>query len=129
MSYIQKLKVITNLFRDCLISLQRECLLNDIDNDKIFSNIDEIINANSIFWKNHLLVMLMHTRCTGEPLNPLLMANGFLKFDEIFAPYQTYCVEHLVSLQYVKKKQKESELFKTYIAVSVRELASRETFE
>lgn len=116
-SYISKLRVITNLFRDCLLSLQSECLLNDIDCDKIFSNIDEVINANLNFWKNYLLIMLNHTRYTGEPLNPLLMAKGFFQFDEIFAPYRTYCVEHLVSLQYVKKKQKENELFKTYIAV------------
>ena len=122
LSYIQRLRVITNLFRDCLISLQRECLLNDIDGDKIFSNIDEVINANLNFWKNHLLIMLNHTRYSGDPLNPLLIAKGFFQFDEIFAPYRTYCVEHLVSLQYVKKKQKENELFKAYVAVSSRHL-------
>ncbi|CAG2161321.1 unnamed protein product [Oppiella nova] len=49
-----------------------------IDTTKMFSNIVEVSAANHQFWFTILLPMLCHTRDTHQPLNPLLMKDGFL---------------------------------------------------
>ncbi|XP_053210054.1 pleckstrin homology domain-containing family G member 5-like isoform X11 [Panonychus citri] len=113
--YIKRLKVISDLFLACLCNLQSECLLNDIDTEKMFSNITEVYLANHYFWMNHLLPMLKASRESHQPLNPIIMKDGFLKFEDIFHPYVKYCLEHSNCLQYVKEKHKESELFKAYV--------------
>ncbi|RWS06711.1 pleckstriny domain-containing family G member 5-like protein [Dinothrombium tinctorium] len=86
-----------------------------IDNEKMFSNITVVYTANHQFWVDHLLPMLTESRVTRKPLNPILMKEGFLNFEQIFQPYIKYCLEHSNCLHYVKKKHKESELFKTYV--------------
>lgn len=116
--YIKRLRVISDLFLSCLCNLQGECLLNDIDTEKMFSNIVDVYKANLYFWLNHLLPMLKQSRETHQPLNPLIMKDGFLNFDIIFRPYVRYCLEHSNCLHYVKEKHKESELFKAYVVVS-----------
>ncbi|XP_074601132.1 uncharacterized protein LOC141855126 isoform X1 [Brevipalpus obovatus] len=114
-SYIKRLKVISDLFLTCLVSLQNECLLNDIDTERMFSNITQVYSANHYFWMNHLLPMLKASRENHQPLNPIIMKDGFLKFEDIFHPYLNYCLEHSNCLHYVKEKHKESELFKAYV--------------
>ncbi|CAG2118757.1 unnamed protein product, partial [Medioppia subpectinata] len=52
--YLRRLKVITDLFLSCLCNLQSECLLNEIDTTKMFSNIVEVSAANHEFWFEHL---------------------------------------------------------------------------
>ncbi|KAI1309388.1 Pleckstrin homology domain-containing family G member 5 [Halotydeus destructor] len=113
--YIKRLRVVTDLFLACLCNLQNECLLNDTDIDKMFSNIQQVYEANHQFWLNYLLPMLNSSRSSQLPLNPILMKDGFLKFDQLFYPYIKYCLEHSSCLQYVKEKHKESELFKAYV--------------
>ena len=113
--YIKRLRVVTDLFLSCLTSLQSECLLNDIDADRMFSNINQVYEVNRDFWINHLLPMLNASRSTGQKLDPSLMLNGFLKFEHLFQPYIKYCLEHSNCLQYVKEKHKENELFKAYV--------------
>ncbi|RWS31082.1 pleckstriny domain-containing family G member 5-like protein, partial [Leptotrombidium deliense] len=170
-SYIKMLKVISELFVSCLCALQSECLLNDVDNEKMFSNITEVFTANHQLWIDYLLPMLNESRNTHQPLNPLLMTDAFLNvsqvicflcvfysrvhnkschfmfhrekttlnshlrllrnayiaacfhylihsllsFEQIFQPYIKYCLEHSSCLHFVKKKHKESELFKAYV--------------
>ncbi|XP_076361468.1 uncharacterized protein LOC143252742 isoform X2 [Tachypleus tridentatus] len=114
--YIRRLKVITDLFLACLCNLQSEGILNEIDTDKLFSNVGEVYSANHRFWEIHLLPMLNTARTTKQPLQPLLMRQGFLQFDQIFRPYIKYCIDQSNCLQYVKEKNKESELFKAYVA-------------
>lgn len=41
------------------------------------------------------------------------------QFDQLFNPYIKYCLEHVNSVSYVKMKNQENELFKTYIVVSI----------
>lgn len=81
----------------------------------MFSNITQVYSANLHFWINHLLPMVKASRETGQPLNPSLMKEGFIKLEDIFHPYVKYCLEHSNCLQYVKEKHKESELFKAYV--------------
>ncbi len=62
-----------------LLNLQKEILLNDIDTDKIFSNITAVYNANRRFWVEHMGGMLKHSRKTGQALDPSFLKDGFSK--------------------------------------------------
>ncbi|CAG2109422.1 unnamed protein product, partial [Medioppia subpectinata] len=97
-----------------------------IDTTKMFSNIVEVSAANHEFWFEHLLPMLSHSRQTHRPLNPMLMKDGFLLFDQLFHPYVKYCLEHSTCLQYVKDKHKDNELFKAYIVAILKKTDSEE---
>ena len=82
--YIKRLKVITDLFLACLVSLQCECLLLDIEPGKMFSNIEEVAAANLHFWNTYLAPMLNASRDNGQPLDQTYMMQGFLKVRGLF---------------------------------------------
>jgi pleckstrin domain-containing family G protein 5 len=113
--YIKRLKVIRYLFHSCLLALQSEGLLVDIEAERMFSNIFHIDDANETFWMRHLLPMLEKAREGRETMDPSLMSEGFSSLDSLFHPYIKYCLEHSACLSYVKEKHKENELFKTYV--------------
>ncbi|XP_067130429.1 pleckstrin homology domain-containing family G member 5-like isoform X6 [Centruroides vittatus] len=113
--YIRRLKVIID-FLSVLCNLQNECILNEIETEKIFGNIREVYESNYHFWIDYLLPMVHEARMSRKPLNPIFMKEGFLKFDQIFQPYIKYCLEQDLCLQYVKERRKDSELFKAYVA-------------
>lgn len=116
-AYIESLKVITNLFMCCLRNVQDKLptIMKEIECEKLFSNIVDVINANSIFWKNYLSRMLQVSRETKQPLDPSLMKEGFKKFPELFYPYQRFCAEQLVCQNYIKEKLKSNEYFKNFV--------------
>ncbi|CAN7987000.1 unnamed protein product, partial [Ixodes hexagonus] len=115
-SYLRTLKVITELFLACLCNLQSEGLLQEIDTERMFSNITEVYQVNHALWDNCLLPALASARAQRGLLNPLLLRPGFLRFEESFQPYMKYCLEHTQCSHYVKEKRAESDLFKTYVA-------------
>ncbi|CAL4116027.1 unnamed protein product, partial [Meganyctiphanes norvegica] len=115
-TYIHNLKDITDLFLACLCNLQNESLLNEIDTDKLFSNIQEIYAANLTFWREHIMRMLEHSRLTRQPLDPTILAEAFYKFEEIYKPYTRYCLEQSNCQLYCKEKNRENEYFKLYLA-------------
>lgn len=90
----------------------------------MFSNIFQIHDANDHFWIYYLFPMLEASRRTHESMDPSMMMEGFVKFDQVFNPYVKYCLEHSNCLQYVKEKHKENELFKTYVVVSIAPTSS-----
>nr|XP_027198898.1 uncharacterized protein LOC113793122 isoform X2 [Dermatophagoides pteronyssinus] len=114
--YIRRLKVINDVCIACLLNLQNECLLTEIDVYNVFSNIGEVYEANHHFWMRYLLPMLNHSRETKTPLNPTMLEEGFLQFDQIFRPYIRYCLEHSKCLHYLKEKRKSNALFEEYIS-------------
>ncbi|XP_022246496.1 pleckstrin homology domain-containing family G member 5-like isoform X2 [Limulus polyphemus] len=113
--FIKRLKVIIELYLACLYSLQAEGVLNEINSDKLFSNIREVYVSNHQFWVKHLLPMLTTSRTTKQKLNPVLMKDGFLQCVQLFRPYIKYCTEHNRCVEYVKQRNKENELFKAYV--------------
>ncbi|XP_068251164.1 LOW QUALITY PROTEIN: uncharacterized protein [Palaemon carinicauda] len=115
-TYIHMLKVITDLFLSCLCNLQNESLLCEIDTDKLFSNIQEIYNANLTFWREHICRMLEVARSTRQPLDASLLADGFYKSDELFHPYTRYCLDQSHCQLYCKEKDHDNEYFKMYLA-------------
>jgi hypothetical protein len=81
--FVTKIRIIgllcLQLFLACLRNLQSNCLLNDISNEHLFSNILEIYTVNRNFWCQHVLPMLAVSRETGNPLNISLLAEGIFK--------------------------------------------------
>ena len=67
------------LFLACLCNLQNESLLNEVDTDKLFSNIQEIYFANLNFWREHVTRMLDASRSSRQPLDPTLLTDAFYK--------------------------------------------------
>ena len=67
-----------------LLNLQKEILLNDIETDRVFSNITAVYNANCEFWAQHVSTMLKHSRKTREPLNPSHLKDGFSKVQSVY---------------------------------------------
>lgn len=45
----------------------------------MFGNVKEVYAANHQFWFDYLLPMLNTSRLTRQPLNPLLLRDGFLR--------------------------------------------------
>ncbi|XP_046442623.1 pleckstrin homology domain-containing family G member 5-like isoform X5 [Daphnia pulex] len=115
-AYLRTLKVITDLFMACLCNLQAAQILNEIDTERLFSNLPEIYVANRQFWAEHVFPMLKNARSARAPLDPTSLRDGFLKFDELFHPYTKYCLDQSQCQQYCKEKDHDNELFKAYLA-------------
>ncbi|CAF4393613.1 unnamed protein product, partial [Rotaria magnacalcarata] len=62
-----------------LKSSQRDGLLNDIEMEKLFSNIKDVLNANLSFWKEILLPIKIKLEQTGCAMNPSDLKLGFIK--------------------------------------------------
>ncbi|XP_021339321.1 pleckstrin homology domain-containing family G member 5-like isoform X2 [Mizuhopecten yessoensis] len=113
--YIRSLRVITDLFMCCLINLQSEQLLNEIDTERLFSNIGDIAYTNSSFWENSLSKVLQSSRQSRLPLNPSDMKEGFKQFPDLLSPYTKYFSEQKACADYMKNRYSENELFKTFV--------------
>jgi hypothetical protein len=48
-----------------------------IELDKLFSNIDKILDANCLLWQESFSKVLAETRSEGRPLNPSTLKQGF----------------------------------------------------
>ena len=110
------------LFIACLVNLQSNQLLLDIDNKKLFGNVEEIYSCNDLFWKKYLAPVVETSRKTGEPLNPDLLREGFMDFHNMFKCYETYCTQQSKCQQYCREKlqqEQDNDLFTAYLAVSV----------
>ncbi|CAB3373595.1 Hypothetical predicted protein [Cloeon dipterum] len=117
LSYIHILGVVRDLFIACLRHLQAENLLEHVDPSRLFSNISDIYLVNVSFWLNHIQPMVDRSRATKQLFNPSLMLAGFLKFDELFAPYTRYCSDQQDQCQqYCRENMQTSELFMAYLA-------------
>uniref|UniRef100_A0A2C9L435 DH domain-containing protein n=1 Tax=Biomphalaria glabrata TaxID=6526 RepID=A0A2C9L435_BIOGL len=114
--YIKQIRVIIDVFRNCLINIQNEGFLNDVETDRLFSNIDKIYECNCTFWQKYLLPVLIMSREYKKPLDPLICKSGFVEhFPQLFEVYFKYVIEHKACLDYAKSCMENSDLFKTFI--------------
>ncbi|NWQ84543.1 PKHG5 protein, partial [Columbina picui] len=58
-TYIRKLQVITDLFLCCLLNLQESGLLCEVDAERLFSNIGEIIQLHRELWRSDTRQLLL----------------------------------------------------------------------
>jgi len=113
--YILRLSVIKDLFMCCLINLQNEGVLNEIDSERVFSNILDVHEGNALLWQDHMQEVFLKSKEDESPLNPSFMKEGFQNISDLLHPYTKYCLEQEACQEYIKKKCQESELFKIFV--------------
>ena len=74
----------------CLCNLQVAQILNEIDTERLFSNLPEIYVANRQFWADHVYPMLKTARSTKAPLDPTSLQEGFLKVSSFISCQQIH---------------------------------------
>uniref|UniRef100_A0A182PLU3 DH domain-containing protein n=1 Tax=Anopheles epiroticus TaxID=199890 RepID=A0A182PLU3_9DIPT len=114
--YILALQTVTDLFLACLEDIQSQNILNDVDQNKLFSNIRDIWEANLRFWTLYLHPMVKHSQLTKEPMSIYYFQRGFVDFATIFTPYTKYCAEQSTCQFYCKEMYHNNPLFMTYCA-------------
>ncbi|XP_069730665.1 pleckstrin homology domain-containing family G member 5 isoform X2 [Phaenicophaeus curvirostris] len=114
-SYIRKLKVITDLFLCCLLNLQESGLLCEVDAERLFSNVGEIIRLHRELWRSVMAPVLAKARRTGALLDPVDFLSGFKMFGSLFKPYVRYCMEEEGCMEYMRALLRDSELFRAYV--------------
>ncbi|NWX51162.1 PKHG5 protein, partial [Steatornis caripensis] len=116
-TYIRKLKVITDLFLCCLLNLQESGLLCEVDSERLFSNIGEIIRLHRELWRSVMAPVLAKARRTRALLDPVDFLDGFKMFGSLFKPYVRYCMEEEGCMEYMRALLRDSELFRAYVTV------------
>ncbi|XP_030078378.1 pleckstrin homology domain-containing family G member 5 [Microcaecilia unicolor] len=114
-THIKKLKVITDLFLCCLINLQDAGILCEVEPDKLFSNVQEIIQLHKILWSNVMMPVLEKARKSKSLLNPIDFQKGFKMFGSLFKPYIQYCMEEEGCMEYMKNLLRDNDLFRVYV--------------
>ncbi|XP_053942005.1 pleckstrin homology domain-containing family G member 5 isoform X2 [Cuculus canorus] len=113
--YIRKLQVITDLFLCCLLNLQESGLLCEVDAERLFSNVGEIIRLHRELWRSVMAPVLAKARRTGALLDPMDFLGGFKMFGSLFQPYVRYCMEEEGCMEYMRTLLRDSELFRAYV--------------
>ncbi len=86
-SYIRQILTMTDILMtsiSILKSSQRDGIFNDIDMEKLFSNIQEVLQGNLLFWKEILLPIKLKLEQSGLPMNPSDLKNGFINVKNFF---------------------------------------------
>uniref|UniRef100_A0A8C5MKX1 Pleckstrin homology and RhoGEF domain containing G5 n=1 Tax=Leptobrachium leishanense TaxID=445787 RepID=A0A8C5MKX1_9ANUR len=117
-TYIKKLKVITDLFLCCLLNLQDSGLLCEVEPEKLFSNIQEIIQLHRSLWSNVMVPVLEKTRKMKGLLDPVDFENGFRMFESQFKPYIRYCMEEEGCMEYMRNLHRDNDIFRAYVTWS-----------
>ncbi|XP_072464820.1 pleckstrin homology domain-containing family G member 5 isoform X2 [Notamacropus eugenii] len=114
-SYIKKLRVITDLFMCCLLNLQESGLLCEVDVERLFSNIQEIIQLHRGLWSSVMAPMLDKARRSRALLQPADLLKGFKMFGSLFKPYIRYCMEEEGCMEYMRSLLRDNDLFRVYV--------------
>lgn len=104
------------LFLACLEALQDKQYLTDIDQNRLFSNIREICDANITFWITYLYPMVANSQKTSAPMSIDFFHEGFISFGTYFAPYKKYCAEQSTCQFYCKELTNSNQSFTAYLA-------------
>ncbi|CAG4942243.1 unnamed protein product [Colias eurytheme] len=112
--YIQHLIVIVEIFIAAAHALQDNGKMLEVDTERLFSNIPDLLNANLTFWNLTFYPMVKEAVENNEPYKSELMANGFCRFHEVFQPYEKYMNEQAKMMDYFRSIQADPE-FSTYL--------------
>jgi pleckstrin domain-containing family G protein 5 len=102
------------LFLACLRDLQSHKLLTEIDREKLFSNITEILDSNVMFWRNTLFPLIRDMRQRRRTTCIENMLEGFSSIHDTFQPYFKYCAEQARCQHYCRENM-DSEVFTAYL--------------
>ncbi|EGV98513.1 Pleckstrin-likey domain-containing family G member 6 [Cricetulus griseus] len=98
-----------------LLNLQRVGLLTEVSAETLFGNVPSLIRAHRSFWEEVLQPVLEETRASGQPMDPVSLQNGFLKFGQRFQPYVQYCLRVKQTMAYAREQQDTNPLFHTFV--------------
>lgn len=87
-----------------------------MDQNKLFSNIRDICEANLKFWTYYLYPMVANSIITKQPMCIDYFQPGFIIFAIIFSPYKKYCAEQSTCQYYCKELNRNNALFTAYLA-------------
>lgn len=88
-SYIRQILTMTDVFMTSITILkssERDGIFQDIDMEKLFSNIQDVLQGNLLFWKEILLPMKLKLEQTGLTMNPSDLKTGFLQVINLLHP-------------------------------------------
>ncbi|XP_059397320.1 pleckstrin homology domain-containing family G member 5-like isoform X2 [Carassius carassius] len=114
-SYIKRLRVITDLFQCGLLNLQDNGLLVEVEPQRLFSNIHDIVRLHSTLWVQVMLPVLEKARSTKILIDPADLQQGFSTFASRFQPYVRYCMEEESCMEYMRSLLRDNEIFKIYV--------------
>uniref|UniRef100_A0A8C0PE05 Pleckstrin homology and RhoGEF domain containing G6 n=2 Tax=Canis lupus TaxID=9612 RepID=A0A8C0PE05_CANLF len=115
LTYVRKLKIMTDLLVSGLLNLQRVELLTEVSAETLFGNIPSLIRVHKSFWEEVLGPTLEETRTSGRPLDPVSLQNGFLTFSQRFQPYVQYCLQVKRTMAYAREQQDNNPLFHAFV--------------
>ncbi|XP_060046195.1 pleckstrin homology domain-containing family G member 6 isoform X2 [Erinaceus europaeus] len=113
--YVRKLKIMTDLLAAGLLNLQRVNLLTEVSVETLFGTVPSLIRAHRSFWDEVLGPTLEKTRASGQPLDPLVLHDGFLTFSQRFQPYTEYCLRVKRTMAYARDQQDRNPLFHSFV--------------
>lgn len=126
-SYIRQILTMTDVFMSSisiLKSSERDSIFSEIDMEKLFSNIQDVIRGNFFFWKDVLLPVKKKLERTGSIMNPSDFKHGFIQFESYFQSYLPYVLDQKSAGEYFKQKFARDDLFQYLITVNQRVFSS-----
>uniref|UniRef100_UPI00358FC519 pleckstrin homology domain-containing family G member 5-like isoform X2 n=2 Tax=Myxine glutinosa TaxID=7769 RepID=UPI00358FC519 len=114
-SYIKTLQVVTDIFILCLLDLQKCGFLKEVNPNKLFINIQQLLALHQAFWKQRLRPVLEQCQKNRSGIDPTLLQDSFNSFGEQFEPYLAYCMGEENSQEYLRVLIRESDLFRVFL--------------
>ncbi|XP_069506806.1 pleckstrin homology domain-containing family G member 6-like isoform X2 [Ambystoma mexicanum] len=116
LSYMKKLRIMTDLVICTLINLHDAKFLTEIHPEYLFSNIPHIIRAHRSFWQEVISPVLEQARRSRQPFDPVSFYDGFQTFPERFSAYIHYCLEVKKKMEFARVQYKNNELFRVFVS-------------
>ncbi len=123
--YIKNIRIIVDFYLCTLINLQASLLLNEVETEKIFSNITAIETLHTRFWKERLSKVVSNAREEKRILSATDLAVAFEGFPDLFAPYIKFCTDEADCLVYLREREKENEMLRYFIDWAQRHQESK----
>ncbi|XP_045784758.1 uncharacterized protein LOC123880605 [Maniola jurtina] len=122
--HIKHLMAMIEVFIAAAHALQNKQKMLNIDTEKLFANIPDVLNASLYFWTMVMMPMIKDGVLNDRPFNTELMANGFTSFTDVMFPYEKYVVGQSKLLEYYHSKRNDPE-FSLYLSWCYNQKESR----
>ncbi|XP_032818007.2 pleckstrin homology domain-containing family G member 5-like [Petromyzon marinus] len=115
MSYMRSLQLLCDLFISCLLNLQETGLLREVQVERVFVNVPQLLALHKGLWREQLAPALQRSRSLRAPLRPADLRGAFTGFRERFEPYLRYYLSEQQSTDYARSLIRDNEVFRIYL--------------